>query len=235
MSEAPRFPPLLRGVAVPAGTDPLLRAEARAREGCDAGTLFHDIRADRLRAAIVFAPEVPLERAMVMLPLCAVGFQNALGALAPPEVGVHLGWDGALYLNGAKCGRLRVRADPVARGVVPGWLVIGLDLRVMMFSDAPGDTPERTSLHDEGCAGIAPVQLLEAWARHMLVWINRWSDEGAAPLHGEWTGLARDLGRRVEFGGQRGTFLGVDEHFGMLLRDGDTTRLIPLTTLIEGR
>lgn len=235
MSVAPCFPPLLRGVALPAGTDPLARAVAQAAGGCDAGLVFHDVQADRLRASIVFAPEVTLDRAMAMLPTCAVGLQNALGALAPPEVGVHLGWDGGVYVNGARCGRLRAACDRTMPDQVPGWLVIGLELRVMTFSDAPGETPDETSLHDEGCAEVDPAQLLEAWARHTLVWINRWSDEGAAPLHAEWTGLVRDLGAEVEIGGRTGTFLGVDENFGMLLREGTVVHQIPLTTLIEGR
>ena len=64
----------------------------------------------RLMAAMVMAPEVPLEDAMAMLPTCGVGFQNALGALAPPEVAVHLEWAGGLRINGASCGRMRVAA-----------------------------------------------------------------------------------------------------------------------------
>ena len=31
-----------------------------------------------------------------------------------------------------------------------------------------------------------------------------------------------------------GTFLGVDEQFGMLIRAADTTHLVPLTYLLEG-
>ena len=58
--------------------------------GCDAGLVVHNISPDTLRAAIVFAPEVTLEEAIVMLPTCGIGFQNALGALAPPAVAVHL-------------------------------------------------------------------------------------------------------------------------------------------------
>ena len=37
----------------------------------------------------------------------------------------------------------------------------------------------------------------------------------------------------VAFGDLNGTFLGIDEKFGMLLRSGDTTHLIPLTRVLE--
>jgi len=41
------------------------------------------------------------------------------------------------------------------------------------------------------------------------------------------------LGEAAEHGGHSGTFLGVDEQFGMLLRDSETTHLIPLTSVLE--
>ncbi|MCX8227816.1 MAG: hypothetical protein OTI35_17230, partial [Sulfitobacter sp.] len=82
------------------GGDPFALACEAAEVGCDAGLVIYDLGAADLRAAIVFAPDVPLGDAAAMLPICGVGFQNALGALAPPEVGVHLGWDGGIDLNG---------------------------------------------------------------------------------------------------------------------------------------
>ena len=96
---APTFPPLLTGIAVTGRVEPFDRARALAALGCDAGTVVHNVTADRLAAALVLAPEVPLSRAMAMLPACGLGFQNALGALGPPEVAVHLDWAGGLRRN----------------------------------------------------------------------------------------------------------------------------------------
>ena len=118
---APQFPPLLSGLAVTGAIHPFDTACAMAIEGCDAGLIVHNITADRLMAALVMAPEVPLEDAMAMLPACGVGFQNALGALAPPEVAVHLDWDGGLRINGASCGRLRVAAGGTIPRSPAGW------------------------------------------------------------------------------------------------------------------
>ena len=81
-------------------------AIAAADVGCDAGLVIFDLAADRLRAAIVFAPDLTLADAAVILPVCGVGLQNAIGALGPPEVSVHLGWDGTVYVNGGRCGRV---------------------------------------------------------------------------------------------------------------------------------
>jgi biotin-(acetyl-CoA carboxylase) ligase len=80
---------------------------------------------------------------------------------------------------------------------------------------------------------VQPPALVESWARHTLHWINRWEDLGPASLHGEWRGLAYGIDEEVTAQGASGTFIGVDEDFGMLLRAGQTTRLIPLTTLLE--
>ncbi len=231
---APVFPPLFAGQAVEGRTDPFAKACALAALGCDGGTVVYNIAADRLAAAIVFAPEVPLEDAMAMLPACGVGFQNALGALAPPEVAVHLTWEGGILVNGAGCGRLRAAASDCAPEEVPDWLVVGLEVPLIAEDrNAPGAAPDRTSLYEEGCVEVAPDALLESWSRHTLVWINRWSDDGAAPLHGEWRGLAHGLGEEVTVDGRTGLFVGTDERFGMLLREGNTTSLLPLSGLLE--
>ncbi|WP_170421573.1 biotin/lipoate--protein ligase family protein [Ruegeria arenilitoris] len=229
MSE-PVFPPLLTGHPVQGGEDPFDRAQAMAALGCDAGTVVYSIQADRVRAAIVFAPEVALQDAMAMLPLCAVGFQNALGALAPPEVAVHLGWEGLICVNGAKCGVFRVAASGTDPQAEPDWLIVGWELALLQTSDAPGENPDVTALYDEGCADVSATQLVESWSRHMLTWLNRWQEEGNAPVHGEWMGLLRGVGEPF---GETGVFLGTDERFGMLIRQGSDTQLRPLTELLE--
>ena len=225
------FPPLLWGEEVT--TDALEHACMRAAAGCDAGLVAWRAAPDVVQGALVFAPEVPLQQAMAMLPVCGVGFQNALGVLAPPEVSVHLDWSGGILVNGAACGRFRVFASDHDPQAVPAWLVVGFTLPLLPASDRPGDTPDQTALYAEGCADVQPPALVEAWARHTLNWINRWEDEGGRTLHAEWRGLAHGISEDVVQDGRSGTFLGVDEAFGMLLRTEDGTDVIPLTTLLE--
>nr|WP_254899103.1 biotin/lipoate--protein ligase family protein [Thalassococcus arenae] len=217
----------------PTAGDVMERAALRATMGCDAGLVVYNLGADALSAALVFAPEVPLAQAMAMLPLCGVGFQNALGALAPPEVAVHLDWAGGIRINGARCGGFRVAASGSDPDAVPDWLVVGLFLPLWPASDTPGDTPDDTALYAEGCADVQAPLLVEAWARHTLNWIGRWESGGNKVLHDEWRGLAHGIGEQTTQGGLTGTFLGVDDAFGMLLRDAETTHLIPLTTVLE--
>jgi len=148
-------------------------------------------------------------------------------------VAVHLEWSGGLRLNGAKCGHMRVAASTREPADVPDWLVVGFELPLWPASDEMGHTPDQTALYAEGCADVEAPALLESWARHTLNWITRWEEEGAASVHAEWRGLAHGMGEETRQNGLDGTFLGVDEDFGMLLRDGETTHLIALSTLLE--
>ncbi|MFD2739451.1 DUF4444 domain-containing protein [Sulfitobacter aestuarii] len=232
MTATPVFPPLFAGRDAH-GAYPFALACTEAARGCDAGLVVYDLAPDRLRAALVLAPEVALREAAAMLPLCGVGFQNALGALAPPEVAVHLGWAGELYVNGGHCGRLTLGAATRDPAALPDWLVVGLTLDLWPADDETGLTPELTALYAEGCADVDAMTLLEAWVRHTLVEINAWEEDGPARLHRDWLGLAQGLEKEIEIAGQRGIFTGVDEHFGLLLKTGDKTALIPLTDLLE--
>jgi BirA family biotin operon repressor/biotin-[acetyl-CoA-carboxylase] ligase len=230
----PSFPPLFSGLAVEGQVDPFDKACAEAARGCDAGLVVHDLGANLLRAALVFAPDVELVDAMAMLPLCGVGFQNALGALGPPEVAVHLEWAGGLRINGASCGTLRVAASSSNPKAEPDWMVIGLELPLWPETDTPGDTPEQTALYAEGCADVNAMELLESWVKHTLVGINTWTEDGVKALHKDWRGLSHGIGEDITMNEVSGTFLGVDEQFGMLIRAADTTHLVPLTYLLEG-
>ena len=223
----PQFPPLFAGQDA-AGGDPFKMAVAVADVGCDAGLVIYDLAADRLRAAVVFAPEVTLSEATVILPICGVGLQNAIGALGPPEVSVHLGWDGTVYVNGGRCGVLRMAASG-APEAEPDWLVIDLTLALWPDSDETGLKPDQTALYAEGCAEIDAIALLESWVRHTLVGINTWADSGTAQIHREWKGLAHGLEGDMTIAGFTGSFIGLDDRLGILLKIADKTTLIPLT------
>jgi BirA family biotin operon repressor/biotin-[acetyl-CoA-carboxylase] ligase len=165
--------------------------------------------------------------------VAGIGFQNALGALAPPEVAVHLEWNGRIRVNGAKCGGFQIAASRMDADQQPDWLCIGLDIPLWPAHEEMGETPDETALYAEGCSEVDAANLIEAWARHTLNWITRWDGEGVKPVHDEWRGLVHGIGEDIDIDGKVGTFLGVDENFGLLLRTGDETTLIPLTKLLK--
>ncbi|MDX8348447.1 biotin/lipoate--protein ligase family protein [Cognatiyoonia sp. IB215446] len=218
---APSFPPLMTGQATV--DDPTDVAAQMAAVGCDAGTIVHNLGTDDLRAAMIFAPDIPLADAMIMLPICGIGFQNALGAIAPPEIAVLLEWDGTIRVNDAVCGALSVKSSSPQKDNVPDWLIVGLQVSIRNSTQNPGDTPDVTTLYEEGCGDLGAAQLLEGWARHTLVWINRWTDDGPRPIHAEYEGLLHRGDDEI----------GVDERFGLLRKSCETTTLTPLTALLE--
>ncbi len=242
MTLAPVFPPLLKGMAA-GPANPVLIAIAQAERGVDAGLLVWSQTEERLRAALVLAPDTPLEPAMAGLIACAVGMQNALGALAPPETAVHIDWTGDLRLNGAHVGGLRAICPRVPAGQmadwIPDWMVVAVDLTLRLPDRLePGQTPNWTALDQEGCGEIESITLLEAWARHSLLWLNGLDEpQGRQSLYREWKGLVWNLGKEISLPLQgeslTGTFLGVDENFGMILKTAMGPRLLPLTALLE--
>lgn len=230
------FPPLLTGVAAPKGMDPFAKAVSMAAMGCDAGTLVWEASPAGLRAALVFAPEAPLTRSLAMVFAVGSGLADALGALGPPELAVQYRWPGELRVNGARCGRLRAAAAACGADETPDWLVVGVEIAFALGgATPPGATPDATALMEEGCGEITPEGLLESWARHSLVWVHRWEEEGMRPLHRDWTGRLVGVGGPVAAFGRDGVFVGMDEDGGMLLRrDDGRVETIPLATILEG-
>ena len=96
-----------------------------------------------------------------------------------------------------------------------------------------GETPDETALYAEGCGDLMPLDVLESWSRHLLTHLHIWEQDGIAPLHREYSGLVYGMGDAVEQSGHSGTFLGLDEQLGMLVKTGEGTRLVPLTDLLE--
>jgi len=233
---APSLPPLFRGEATE--KDPLGVAIARARTGTDPGLIVHRIDPAHLSAALVLAPEAPLEAAMAMVFAASNGFADAFGALAPSEIAAQFDWPGGFRINGAQCGGLRAAASTRDPGAEPDWLVIALDIPFRAEAgQEPGAAPERTTLVEEGCADLEPQRLLESWSRHMLVWIHEWLENGMPRLHAQWRARAFALGREVAvpLGDETlaGRFVGLDDEGGMLLDAETGTRCLPLTLMLE--
>ncbi len=229
-AEAPVFPPLLRGEAVAPG-QAMAKAMAKAALGTEPGLVTWAATPERLEAAIVLAPELPLERAIGVSFAVMLGIGDAIGALGPPEVAVHYDWPGGLRVGGARCGRLRAAASTDDPAAEPDWLVLALEVAL---APPPGTNtgahPQETWLSEEGCGEITADRLIESWSRHSLVWINSFTDQGLGPLHEAWHGRAWGIGEALPDGG---VFVGLDEHGGQLVRTAAGTELRPLSRLIE--
>lgn len=143
--------------------------------------MFWDGAQGRCRAAFVFAPDRPLT-AGLLLDLGALALFDAIAVLSPPQVPVHLLPPDGLAVDGGRVATLRTaEAAPGADGV-PEWAVLGIDAAVGISVAAPGDTPDQTSLAEEGFGDVAPADLLMHMSRHLLGWLDVWQEDGAAAL-----------------------------------------------------
>ncbi|MHA1189536.1 MAG: DUF4444 domain-containing protein [Alphaproteobacteria bacterium] len=232
----PSFPPLLSGRSVAARLDPFEKAlAATITDGVEPGAVYFSETDDALRAAIVLAPELPLADAIGVVLAVQLGLADSIGALAPPEVAIHFRWPDRMKVNGALCGRFQVAASTTDPDTEPDWLIVGVNVPVQVTTGAePGERVDETVLHEEGCADLTVPQIIESWSRHMLVWINRFVSDGIAPLHEAWRGKCDSLGEEIT-DPEPGLFVGLDEKGGMLLRHEGTSKILPLTVMLDTR
>jgi BirA family biotin operon repressor/biotin-[acetyl-CoA-carboxylase] ligase len=235
MNERPEFPPLYRPFAVTPELDPFERCINVARDGAEAGTLLWSIGQEACECAVVLAPEQSLEASLPVVLVALLALGDALGSLVPPLVAVTYGWPDRLEVNGGVVGGVRLASAPTeASDAPPEWLVIGFGvaLRGPWGEGEPGDDVHRTTLADEGCAEVETVDLLEAFARHFLAWINRWQEDGVGQVVQAWMSRATGLGKpiQIEVGGHKrqGTFAGIAESGAMRLVKEGVTQTISL-------
>ncbi|MCO6417226.1 biotin/lipoate--protein ligase family protein [Siccirubricoccus sp. KC 17139] len=153
------------------------------REG--AGCLTWVSAYARAEAAVVLEPELPLAQARLAFHAAANALADAVAALGPPERAVALRWPGRLLVEGGECGCVRLAAPPgAATEAVPDWLVVGMELRLAFpEGHAPGETPDQTSLFEEGFpVELDAAALTAAWARHLMAGLEEWQARGPQRL-----------------------------------------------------
>ncbi|MEK9910475.1 MAG: biotin/lipoate--protein ligase family protein [Candidatus Puniceispirillum sp.] len=228
----PQLPPLLTAVEVPTGQDVLAKAIAVAPT-TEVGTVFYSQDVEHMRIAIRLAPEVPLQAAGQMLFAMMIGLGDSIGALAPPEVAVTYQLPGYVLLNKGRAAVVRLSVDPAAGSEdVPSWMIVSADVRIGQASGQDStwyhqEGVEQTSLAEEGGGYISRTRLVESSARHFLVWVNRWSDDGFRPLYDSWM-QRLDKNSPIAFADQaQGEWLGLDEHGGALIKLDGKPVVIP--------
>lgn len=235
----PSFPPLLSGHGVDAGEDPFERACAGARDGeYGAGDLIWSRALDRIAMALVLEPDVDRQRSREMIFTAMVACADAVGANIPPEIGFTWLWPTTLRANGARVGEVRYcEAETDAEDGAPEWIVVGLE--IVLFDATPrevepGETPDRTTLFDEGAGDIEADELVSSIARHWTTWIHRWDSDGFEPVHEAWLfradGHKETVSLKTVEGQAEGVFLGIDEAGNLLLKaEGGAVRALSLS------
>jgi len=168
-----------------------------------AGTLVFVGRFDFAEFAVVLEPDEPLASARRAFYACMVALGDALAARAPPEKPIVIEWPDAVYVDGGLIGggRLAWPAHADERAV-PDWLVFGATIRTLSPSrEQAGLHPLSTALAEECFDDVSSERLVESFARHLMVAVDRWLECGFTAIAKEYlaklkpaSGVYRDIG-----------------------------------------
>lgn len=182
---------------------------------------------NNLHCSIILRPEEPFETCCQLSLLASVCACQAITMVGEPLEELRLGWPNDVLLNRGKVAGIHLSGALNAEDRVD-WMV--LSLNVNTFDHPPSLGFSVSSLRGEGFEVYDRVVLLESFARELLTWLNRWADEGLAPVvkawswRGDWT----DEERTVEYNGltYTGRFDSVEENGTLKLQT--EAGLVPL-------
>lgn len=149
-----------------------------------AGTLVYVGRFDLAEFAVVLEPDEPLRTARRALYVGMTALVDALLAHAPPEKPVEILWPDTVTVDRGLVGGGRLAWPKDARDdEPPAWLVFGASIRTVSMSDGePGMTPLSAALEEEGFEDFGSDRLVESFARHLMVAVDAWQQDGFASV-----------------------------------------------------
>lgn len=177
-----------------------------------AGTLVYVGRFDLAEFALVLEPDEPLRLARRTLYAGMAALADAISVLAPPETPVAIEWPDTVRVNLGLVGggRLAWPAD-ADENKPPEWMVFGAMIRLVSLVDGEaGLRPLASALEEEGFGDLAAERLLEAFARHFMVALDTWQEQGFA-------GVARAYLPYLAAEGEKGVRRQVDENGDLLI------------------
>jgi biotin-(acetyl-CoA carboxylase) ligase len=190
-----------------------------------AGTLVYVGRFDLAEFALVLEPEEPLVRARRAFYAGMAALADALISFAQPETDITISWPDAISVNQGLVGGGRL-AWPEGTGEdeVPDWLVFGAMIRtVSMTGKEPGLNPLVTALEEEGFTDLVSNQVVESFARHLMVALDSWHESG-------FDAVAKAYLERLPR--EKGVRRAIDENGDLMIRragkvDVERKRLVP--------
>jgi biotin-(acetyl-CoA carboxylase) ligase len=195
------LPPLFTQVRLREVGDAFAHAISVAAEQ-GAGTLVYVGRFDLAEFAVVLEPEEPLAQARRAFYAGMVALADALSAQALPETALHIEWPGTISVNAGLVGGGRLAwPEGAAEDETPDWLVFGAMIRTVTMTGAePGLNPLSTALEEEGFTDMLSNELIESFARNLMVGLDAWQESGFGAVGREYLarlpaepGLRRDI------------------------------------------
>lgn len=203
------LPKLYRLVELEQADSALAEAARRAEQGAEEGLLVRvrtqtaavgrrgqpwRCSAGGLYAGLVLRPEEPPRVAAQLALVAAVALGSAIAEHVAPPAELHYRWPNDVLLNQAKVAS--VQMEQGAFEADSGrWLVLGLYANVASAPDGPDF--DAAALQVEGACEATASQLLVSFARHFLVAVDRWVNEGFASVRKAWLHRAHGIGDEV--------------------------------------
>jgi biotin-(acetyl-CoA carboxylase) ligase len=206
-----RLPPPFRLVTLREVGDAFAHAKANAAEE-GAGTLVFVGRFDLSEFAVVLEPDEPLRLARRSFHACMAALADTLAAHAPPDSDVRIDWPDAIRVNGGLVGGGQMAWPEGAEDARPDWLAFGAMIRlVSMSGQEAGLHPLSAALEDEGFDDFGAERLMESFARHLMVMLDAWQEQGFAAV-------AKSYLQRLSPATEKGIRRDIDENGDLLLR-----------------
>jgi biotin-(acetyl-CoA carboxylase) ligase len=205
--------------------DAFAHAKAHAAE-LGAGTLVFVGRFDLAEFAVVLEPDEPLATARRAFYAGMSALADALASHAPPEKPIAFQWPDTILVDNGLVGGGQFAWSKGPEDEPPQWLVFGAMIRTVAMSEQePGLRPLSAALEEEGFDGLGSGRLVESFARHLMVAVDAWQEQGFAAVGKEY--LAR-LAPEKEKGVRRD----VDDNGDLLVRrmgkaDVERRKLVP--------
>ncbi|MGE0279287.1 MAG: biotin/lipoate--protein ligase family protein [Rhizobiaceae bacterium] len=191
-----------------------------------AGTLVYVGRFDLCEFAVVLEPEEPLRTARRAFYAGMNALADSIIAFGPPNVPIDIVWPDAVRVNLGAVGGGRLGWPETAKeDDVPDWLVFGAMIRtVSMSGEDAGLNPMITALEQEGFSDATAGQLVESFARHLMVATDAWQENG-------FSAVARDYLARLP--AEKGIRRDIDDNGDLLVRrmgkvDVERRKVLPL-------
>jgi biotin-(acetyl-CoA carboxylase) ligase len=176
------LPPAFRLVTLREVGDAFAHAKANAAE-LGAGTLVYVGRFDLAEFAVVLEPDEPLRSARRVLYAGLAALSDALLVRAPPEKEIRIDWPDAILVDQGLVGGGRLAWPEGDEDAPPAWLVFGGMIRtVSMTGNEPGLRPLVSALEEEGFDDSGSAWLVESFARHLMVHIDAWQEQGFSAI-----------------------------------------------------
>ncbi len=215
------LPPPFRLVTLREVGDAFAHAVANAAND-GAGTLVYVGRFDLAEFAVVLEPDEPLRMARRTIYAGMSALADALTVLAPPETPLEIEWPDTIKVNVGLVGGGRLAwPDDAKEDEPPQWLVFGAMIRLVSLAEGEaGLRPLTAALEDEGFDDLAADRMVETFARHLMVTLDAWQEQG-------FSAVAKTYLPRLAPEAEKGVRRDIDENGDLLVRrlgKGDVAR-----------